>query len=70
MRAKAHAFDPSTSSSTNEGQPHRILGGNHVTNPREEGFDESDSDTWTSHGLKGPLATQIDSNHGMHLEPP
>jgi hypothetical protein len=48
--------------------PHRILGGKHVTNPRQTSVDESESDTWTSQGSKGPPETQTDSKLAMHLE--
>jgi hypothetical protein len=48
--------------------PHRILGGKHVTNPRQTSVDESESDTWTSQGSKGPPGTQTDSKMVMDLE--
>jgi hypothetical protein len=34
----------------------------HVTNPREVNLDESEGDTWTSHGLKGPQAPKLPQN--------
>jgi hypothetical protein len=34
----------------------------HVTNPREAHPDESEGDTWTSHGLKVPRAPKPPQN--------
>jgi hypothetical protein len=34
----------------------------HVTNPREANLDESEGDTWTSHGLKGPRVGKSPQN--------
>jgi hypothetical protein len=34
----------------------------HVTNPREANLDESEGDTWTSHGLKGPRVGKLPQN--------
>jgi hypothetical protein len=69
MEWKPTFYGVSHATSSEEMAAKQILGGNHVTDPREASVNESKSDTWTWHGSKGPPGTQTDSKLGMHLEP-